>query len=146
MTERDWIESRLRAARLRPTLVRRQVLETLSERAEYLRTDDIYRKLIERNVPANLGAIYRALRELHKASLVLCFWDGHRAIRYGLPSEHKTPSLRLVCRGNDGGEATFFDPELHAHILSAAARQGLRLDGQAFELHACFKRQDDKNA
>jgi hypothetical protein len=38
MHEKDWIESRLRAARLRPTLVRR------------------HRRLIERDAPVNLGA------------------------------------------------------------------------------------------
>jgi hypothetical protein len=52
----DWIESRLRATRLRPTLARRQVLQAFSERSEYLRTDDIYRQLIERGAPVSIGA------------------------------------------------------------------------------------------
>jgi Fe2+ or Zn2+ uptake regulation protein len=136
----DGIARRLHTAKLRPTQARRQVLEALMDTSEYLRTEDIYRKLIERKAKTNVASVYRALRDMRKAGLLLILWDTSRAIRYHLPPEDTTLSLRIVCRGN-GDEVTFSDPELYARILSAAVRHGLSLEGREFELHADFEQQ-----
>jgi Fe2+ or Zn2+ uptake regulation protein len=133
----DWITYRLRAAKLRPTIVRRQVLEVLMNTSECLGTEDVYRKLVlvNRETHTSVGSVYRALRDMNKMGILLSFWDASRTIRYRLPIEDETLSLHIVCHSN-GGDVTFSDPELYARILSAAARRGLNLAGQGFELHA----------
>jgi Fe2+ or Zn2+ uptake regulation protein len=139
----DWITYRLRTAKLRPTIVRRQVLEVLMNTSECLGTEDVYRKLVDHETHTSVGSVYRALRDMNKAGILLSFWDASRMIRYRLPTEDETLSLRIVCHSN-GGEVRFSDPDLYARILTTAARQGLNLAGQGFELHASFEQQNMK--
>jgi hypothetical protein len=45
-------------------------------------------------------------------------------------------------RHDDHRETVFSDPDLYAHILSAAAREGLDLSGRAFDLHIRLEQWD----
>ncbi|MDR2625068.1 MAG: transcriptional repressor [Zoogloeaceae bacterium] len=145
----DEIDRRLRAARLRPTLARRQVLETLRDAPECPSMKEICHKLNNR-YPACTGSfrtssLYRALRDLRRTGLVLCFTDERRATRYCLPHADETPLFAITrhAPGEDQEEdITFPDPELYARILLATARQGLRLEGQTFALHVHFQKDD----
>jgi Fe2+ or Zn2+ uptake regulation protein len=125
----------LRRAKLRATFPRPKVLEMLSGNPGFQRVDDLIRQLSERDLPISSGSAYRALREMHAADLVLCLWDAQSGRRYCFKPESAALSLRLVCR-DSGERLVFSDPELHAHILAVAARQGIRLEGREFDLQA----------
>ncbi|MDR0441204.1 MAG: transcriptional repressor [Candidatus Accumulibacter sp.] len=133
---------RLRTARLRPTLARIKVLEMLSENPGFQDVDSIHRWMIEQKIPGCIATIYRSLQILHKADFILCIWDMNGAMRCCFKSEAATPWLRIVCRDDGGGDVNFSDPELHARILSAAAREGLNLEGREFALRVSFARQN----
>ena len=131
---------RLRRAKLRFTFSRLKVLEMLFENPGFLGADEIHGWLLERSIPVSIASVYRALREMRGAGFVLSLRDASGALRYCLKPETPPPSLHLVCRDN-GDHLSFSDPELHAQILAAAAREGLRLEGREFELHVRLERQ-----
>jgi Fe2+ or Zn2+ uptake regulation protein len=126
---------RLRRAKLRATFSWLRVLDALLENPGFLRADEIHDQLFARKIPVDIGAVCRALREMRGAGIVLSLQDAGYAPRYRLRPE-TAPPLRLVCRdsGGRGGRLVFSDPELHARILAAAARQGLNLKGRGFDL------------
>jgi Fe2+ or Zn2+ uptake regulation protein len=139
MTENPFAR-RLRAAGLRPTSARVSVLELLSGTPDALRVEGVYRRLIERGIQINANVIYRLLKDMCEAGILLSLRDVNRAARYRfLPEIAQKPSFHLTSRD---GNATFSDPKLYTRLLVAATHNGLELDGQEFTLRACFEPQD----
>jgi Fe2+ or Zn2+ uptake regulation protein len=139
------LAGRLRRGKLRSTFARLKVLEMLSENPGFRRAEDIYLWLFEHDAPVNLGSVYRVLREMHAADLVLCLRDASSVLRYCFKPESASPTLRLVCR-DSGERLVFSDPELYAQILAVAARQGLKLEGREFDLQARSERRNADSA
>ncbi|MDR2260754.1 MAG: transcriptional repressor [Azoarcus sp.] len=135
--QEDQLIHNLRAAGLRPTAVRLLLLNVLCESSGFRDAEAIYRDLKERGTPIGISAVYRMLREMREAGMLLCIrGDAQRSAHYRLKSG--ASAFSIICHGNRE-KATFSDPELHTRILSAAERAGLDLTGREFDLHIHFR-------
>jgi Fe2+ or Zn2+ uptake regulation protein len=130
----------LQAAGLRPTSARLLLLETLYENDSFHDVETLYRDFSKCKTPIRIGAIYRALRDMHNACLLLRVWGMNRSVHYRF--RHGAEAPLFIMRRDDHSEMAFSDPDLYAHILSAAAREGLDLSGRAFDLHIRLERCD----
>jgi Fe2+ or Zn2+ uptake regulation protein len=112
-----------------------------------LRANGIYRRLIERgDLPhTNVSVIYRALRQMCDAALLLSHRSAGRAMCYSLaPQSTQNPVLRVTTsHGNGSGSSsvTISDPRLCAQILAAIAQKGLQVGDAKLSLHIRLARQ-----
>ena len=97
------IFQRLRAARLRPTSARICILQVLDAGARTaLNAETIYQQLSQMGIAVSLGTIYRVLKEMEQAGLLLrergASASGNKA-RYLIKPDHvEEDSCYLVCR------------------------------------------------
>ncbi|MGK6310843.1 transcriptional repressor [Variovorax sp. DT-64] len=88
----DWL-AQLRCAGVRPTPTRLGVLQILADgRAEWLRGEEVLRRMLERGWPANMTSVYRAIRALERAGLLEQQWMRGRG----------SPRAVFRCRLEDG--------------------------------------------
>jgi Fe2+ or Zn2+ uptake regulation protein len=134
MTEAN-ARQRLEAARLRPTVARIAVLQTLGAAApEVLCTEALFRLMLQRGVRASAGTAYRAVRKLLVHGLLEREWDDQRRAVYRIAAPDAGAQLRLVCR-DSGRSIALDDAELHARLLATAQRQGLRLSSRGITIY-----------
>lgn len=99
----DRIFERLRAARLRPTSARICILQILDASARAaLNAEVIYQQLLQIGIAVSLGTIYRVLKEMEQAGLLLrereASASGNKARYLIRPERVETDSCYLVCR------------------------------------------------
>lgn len=125
-------EQRLLAGRLRPTIARTRVLNTLEKATpNYLDANQIYRILSTQFDSFAPGSIYRTLNELWFAGL-LVRTDGARGRAFyalkpeALNNQHDT--LQCQC----GARLVFIkDLALNEHLQSLASEEGFALDEES---------------
>ncbi|MDN2712103.1 MULTISPECIES: Fur family transcriptional regulator [unclassified Janthinobacterium] len=94
---------RLRGARLRPTSARVCILQVLAgTQRQAMNAEGIYQQLLHMGIAVSLGTIYRVLKEMEQAGLLLrereASASGNKA-RYLIKPEHvEADSCYLVCR------------------------------------------------
>jgi Fe2+ or Zn2+ uptake regulation protein len=115
----DQLVACLLAAGLRPTSARLLLLETLYENDSFHDVETLYRNFSKRKTPIHIGTIYSALRDMHKAGLLLRVWGVNRSVHYRF--RHGAEAPRFIMRCDDHRETVFSDPDLYARILSAVA-------------------------
>lgn len=129
------IIKRLRAAKLRPTIARVCILQIIaSANSGRISAENIFREVLTRGTHASMGTVYRGLQQLEACGLLVREWDNNRRALYRIkPDKSHDAQMVLVCRGS-GRSVVLADPELHARLLLAAAREGLDLAGQAISI------------
>jgi Fe2+ or Zn2+ uptake regulation protein len=128
--EEQQLVRQLRDVGLRPTVARLLLLKTLHESPGSHYVETLYRELGKLGTPLGMTTIYRALRDMHKAGLLIAVRDASRSVHYR--PQPGAPPISIICRGE---AVTVFNPEIHARILSAAAQAGLDLTGWESDLH-----------
>ncbi|MDR0702031.1 MAG: transcriptional repressor [Azoarcus sp.] len=121
---------KLRDAGLRPTIARLLLLKTLYESPDSHYVETLYRKLGRRGTPLGMSAIYRSLRDMQRAGLLVAVRDASHSVHYR--PQPGAPPISIVCHGQ---AVTVSNPEIYTRILSAAAQAGLDLTGREFDLH-----------
>lgn len=125
--------SRLRDLRLRPTMARIAILQTMEAVApEPLAAEEVLRHLLLRNVRTGLASVYRILRELEERGIVR---REYRPSRNGAKTLHRLVQQhidrqqdRLMCV-ECGGTVILDAPGLRDQLLRLADAQGLSLAG-----------------
>jgi Fe2+ or Zn2+ uptake regulation protein len=129
--QRPVFMSQLRAARIRPSVVRLCVLQTLADAGgEWQRGEEVFRRMLLRGTSASLTTVYRILREFEHSGLIEREWARSRGgalavFRYAAPgAQAGAMSVRMRC----GGCGTFTevqDRELHEALMRVALSKGL---------------------
>ena len=128
----------LRGAGLRPTDARVGILRVLDAYGDLLYADAIFLALDQSSSGIGLGTVYRALKLLERHGLVLREWgedtgkDRKAMYRSKIAGEGER-AVRLMCVTCEH-YFVLADANLHDHILRAAAKQGLQLQGQPLTL------------
>lgn len=94
---------RLRAVRLRPTSARICILQVLAgTQRQAMNAESIYQQLLHIGIAVSLGTIYRVLKEMEGAGLLLrereASASGNKARYLIKPDQVETDSCYLVCR------------------------------------------------
>ena len=94
---------RLRAVRLRPTSARICILQVLAgTQRQAMNAESIYQQLLHIGIAVSLGTIYRVLKEMEGAGLLLrereASVSGNKARYLIKPDQVETDSCYLVCR------------------------------------------------
>ncbi|WP_425251773.1 Fur family transcriptional regulator [Janthinobacterium sp. NFX145] len=94
---------RLRAVRLRPTSARICILQVLAgTQRQAMNAESIYQQLLQIGIAVSLGTIYRVLKEMEGAGLLLrereASASGNKARYLIKPDQVETDSCYLVCR------------------------------------------------
>ncbi|MCM2568355.1 MULTISPECIES: Fur family transcriptional regulator [Janthinobacterium] len=94
---------RLRAVRLRPTSARICILQVLAgTQRQAMNAESIYQQLLHIGIAVSLGTIYRVLKEMELAGLLLrereASASGNKARYLIKPDQVETDSCYLVCR------------------------------------------------
>jgi len=128
---------RLRGAGIQPTSVRIAVLQVID--AAYpasLDADAAFRRLDARGVCVSPGSVYRVLRELHAAHLLVREWGlQRRALYRASPMGKDILALHLLCP-DSGRRVALEDEALLAALRVAAGRLGVALDGHCLVIAA----------
>ncbi|MDZ5457360.1 transcriptional repressor [Azohydromonas lata] len=134
---------------IRPTTTRLQILALLHrEQGRWMRVGEVYSALLGQNGEEALPSIYRNLKDLERAGLVLRIWEeGSRGVHtvYQLRSDRATPAaFVLVCEGCNARFASA-DPvlskALHMARQAASGESELPLTFRiaCMNQHACAK-------
>ncbi|MFM9926621.1 transcriptional repressor [Variovorax sp. H27-G14] len=123
--------TQLRAACIRPSVVRLCVLQTLADAGtEWQRGEEVFRRMLLRGTSASLTTVYRILKEFEHAGLIEREWVRSRGgalavFRYAAPDAHaNAASVRMRCSGC-GAATEVHDRELHEALTRVARNQGL---------------------
>ncbi|SET77447.1 Fur family transcriptional regulator [Variovorax sp. OV084] len=134
-TQRPVFMSQLRAARIRPSVVRLCVLQTLADAgSEWQRGEEVFRRMLLRGTSASLTTVYRILKEFEHSGLVEREWARSRGgalavFRYAAPgADADALSVRMRCNGC-GTFTEVQDRELHEALVRVAQSKGLPLAG-----------------
>lgn len=133
--QRPAFMSQLRAARIRPSVVRLCVLQTLADAgSEWQRGEEVFRRMLLRGTSVSLTTVYRILKELEHSGLIEREWVRSRGgalavFRYmeSGPGSN-TLSVRMRC-GGCGTFAEVQDRELHEALKRVALSRGLPPSG-----------------
>ncbi|MGJ7611891.1 MULTISPECIES: Fur family transcriptional regulator [unclassified Variovorax] len=130
-THRPVFMSQLRAARIRPSVVRLCVLQTLADAGrEWQRGEEVFRRMLLRGTSASLTTVYRILKEFEHSGLVEREWARSRGgalavFRYAAPGAHAdATSVRMRCSGC-GSFTEVQDRELQDALMRVALSNGL---------------------
>ncbi|MGJ7564535.1 Fur family transcriptional regulator [Variovorax sp. GB1R11] len=130
-THRPVFMSQLRAARIRPSVVRLCVLQTLADAgSEWQRGEEVFRRMLLRGTSASLTTVYRILKEFEHSGLIEREWARSRGgalavFRYvapGAPAD--ATSVRMRCSGC-GSFTEVQDRELQEALMRVALSKGL---------------------
>ncbi|MGJ7501651.1 Fur family transcriptional regulator [Variovorax sp. ZT5P49] len=134
-TQRPVFMSQLRAARIRPSVVRLCVLQTLADAgSEWQRGEEVFRRMLLRGTSASLTTVYRILKEFEHSGLIEREWARSRGgalavFRYAAPGANADAlSVRMRCNGC-GTFTEVQDRELHEALMRVAQSKGLPLAG-----------------
>lgn len=130
---------RMRAAGLRPTIPRLAVLQVFEDAADAaLSVEDVFLRLFQRGVQANLATAYRVSRELEQHGLLLrLIAQGRRQLyRLNVPMGDVGHLWAVNC--SSGERAVLRDAKLQARLLAALADSGLALDGGRIAVEFCY--------
>lgn len=123
--------SQLRTARIRPSVVRLCVLQTLADAgSEWQRGEEVFRRMLLRGTSASLTTVYRILKEFEHSGLIEREWVRSRGgalavFRYVEPGAGmNAASVRMRCNGC-GVFTEVHDRELHEALTRVALNQGL---------------------
>lgn len=123
--------SQLRAARIRPSVVRLCVLQTLADAgSEWQRGEEVFRRMLLRGTSASLTTVYRILKEFENTGLIEREWVRSRGgalavFRYVAPgTDANAVRVSLRCSGC-GAVSQVHDRELHEALVRVALNQGL---------------------
>lgn len=133
--QRPAFMSQLRAARIRPSVVRLCVLQTLADAgSEWQRGEEVFRRMLLRGTSVSLTTVYRILKELEHSGLIEREWVRSRGgvlavFRYLAPGAvSDSLSVRMRCSGC-GTFAEVQDRELHEALKRVALSRGLPPSG-----------------
>ncbi|MFZ4878199.1 Fur family transcriptional regulator [Janthinobacterium sp. Mn2066] len=132
---------RLRAAQLRPTSARICILQLLAGNGHAsLNAEDIYQQLHDSGIAVSLGTIYRVLRELETAGLLLREREdsssGNKA-RYWIKPEHaEEGSCYFVCRVCER-KVLVQDQVLMQQLRKVAQVHGMQAGGNVVSMQMC---------
>jgi Fe2+ or Zn2+ uptake regulation protein len=121
--------SQLRAAGLRPSVVRLCVLQTLADAGtEWQRGEEVFRRMLLRGTSVSLTTVYRILKEFERCGLIVREWVRSRGgalavFRYQAPDAGSGP-VRMRC-GDCGVVAEVHDRDLHEVLARVALSRGL---------------------
>jgi Fe2+ or Zn2+ uptake regulation protein len=103
----------LRKKGLRPTANRVRVLQSLlASQGDPMRTEEVYRSLIVKGTPNNLGSISHAMIDMERAGLLEVVERGTQRKRYRCASPGGAPALTCMRLQTEGREASINDPRL----------------------------------
>lgn len=127
--------SRLRTAGLRPTIARICVLQVIEAAGEVsVGAEDVLRRMAERGVQASAGTVFRVIRQMHAAGLLLNEWGPNRKALYRIkPEGFDAALLQVVCPAS-GRMVAMNDPKLYAALVDSARCQGVELAGQSLSV------------
>lgn len=116
---------------LRPTYPRMEVLQALrSLGATALSSDALFRHMQHGGSALSLSTVYRVVKELERAGLLLCEWSNDRKALYRLkPEGFDTHELRMTCAAS-GRSVVLDDPGLLSRLLAIAGQMGLDVRGK----------------
>lgn len=129
--------SQLRAAGLRPSVVRLCVLQTLADAGtEWQRGEEVFRRMLLRGTSVSLTTVYRILKEFERSGLIVREWVRSRGgalavFRYQAP-DAGSGAVRMRC-GDCGAVAEVHDRDLHEVLMRVALSSGLPSAG-AFDV------------
>ena len=144
------IFERLRAARLRPTSARICILQVLDGGARAaLHAETICQQLAQMGIAVSLGTIYRVLKEMEQAGLLLrereASASGNKA-RYLIKPDHaEEDSCYLVCRVCERS-VLVQDTALVEQLCSTAGRHGMEIGARVLSVQLrCSSCAEDAN-
>ena len=125
---------RLRAVGLRPTSARICVLQVLAAtERQALNAEGIYQQLLHIGIAVSLGTIYRVLKEMELAGLLLrereASASGNKARYLIKPDQAETNSCYLVCRVCERS-VLVLDAPLLEQLRLAALSHGMEIGAQ----------------
>ena len=133
--QRPAFMSQLRAARIRPSVVRLCVLQTLADAgSEWQRGEQVFRRMLLRGTSVSLTTVYRILKEFEHSRLIEREWVRSRGgalavFRYMAPGANVDAlSVRMRCSGC-GTFTEVQDRELHEALTRVALSRGLPPSG-----------------
>lgn len=135
--QRSAFMAQLRAAQLRPSVVRLCVLQTLADAGtEAQRGEEVFRRMLLRGTSVSLTTVYRILKEFEHNGLIVREWVRSRGgalavFRYRAP-DTDSGAVRMRC-GGCGVVAEVDDRDLHEVLMRVAASRGLPAQG-AFDV------------
>ncbi|UQV44502.1 transcriptional repressor [Janthinobacterium lividum] len=121
----------LRAVRLRPTSARICILQVLAAtQRQAMNAEGIYQQLLRIGIAVSLGTIYRVLKEMQQAGLLLrereASASGNKARYLIKPERVAADSCYLVCRVCERS-VLVQDAPLLEHLRQAAALHGMEI-------------------
>ncbi|SFP24036.1 Fe2+ or Zn2+ uptake regulation protein [Variovorax sp. OK605] len=129
--QRPAFMTQLRGARIRPSVVRLCVLQTLADAGtEWQRGEEVFRRMLLRGTSASLTTVYRVLKEFEHSGLIEREWVRSRGgalavFRYAAPdAQADAATVRMRCSGC-GASTEVHDRELHEALTRVALNQGL---------------------
>lgn len=129
---------RLRAVRLRPTSARICILQVLgATERQALNAEGIYQQLLHIGIAVSLGTIYRVLKEMELAGLLLrereASASGNKARYLIKPDQAETDSCYLVCRVCERS-VLVQDAPLVEQLRLAAQSHGMEIGAQVISV------------
>ncbi|MFT3814720.1 MAG: transcriptional repressor [Acidovorax sp.] len=118
-------------ARLRPTYPRTEVLRALQALGNAAESSEgLHRRMQLQGSTLSLSTVYRAVKELEHAGLLLCEWSSDRRALYRLkPKDFDARELRMACAAS-GRSVVLDDPGLLSRLLAIAGQMGLETGGK----------------
>lgn len=129
---------RLRAVRLRPTSARICILQVLgATERQALNAEGIYQQLLQIGIAVSLGTIYRVLKEMELAGLLLrereASASGNKARYLIKPDQAERDSCYLVCRVCERS-VLVQDAPLLEQLRLAAQSHGMEIGAQVISV------------
>lgn len=127
----------LRAANIKPSVVRLCVLQTLADAGEeWQRGEEVFRRMLLRGTSVSLTTVYRILKEFEQSGLIMREWVRSRGgalavFRYKMP-DAESGGVRMRC-GGCGAVAEVHDRDLREMLTRVALSRGLPSAG-AFDV------------
>lgn len=130
--------AQLRDLGIRPTAIRLSVLQTLAEsESEWLRSDEVFLRMLKRGTTTGLASVYRVIKELEKANLVQSQWErsvgGSRAVHRLQAAQG---AVQLRCEGCKAS-VDVIDDALREGLVRAAQARGFPAGGPVIVQMAC---------
>jgi Fur family ferric uptake transcriptional regulator len=134
-------EGFLRGKRLKMTDQRRHMVRAALEHRGHFTAEDLHRRLVTEGEAVSMATVYRGLRLLEEAAIVLGhdFADGQRRFEGGLKREHHDHMVCVECRA----VVEFQDPRIEELQEEAAHVHGFRIVDHTLTLYvACDEWRD----
>lgn len=131
----------LRAVRLRPTSARICILQVLAAtQRQAMNAEGIYQQLLHIGISISLGTIYRVLKEMELAGLLLrereASASGNKARYLIKPDKVAADSCYLVCRVCERS-VLVQDAPLVEQVRLTAARHGMEIGANVLSVQMC---------